>query len=169
MERMIISDFSAEKECLPSHKLGYFGVMATYFATCLRALEFCNVKKPDSLRKPAMLRLNNIEDVRCRLLHSVIVVIAVCALTVSVATRYCYAGSSSAYATTILHKHSSPQTARQRLSKDAATWIPPIFFPAILRAATFYPRVAPAGPPVLGLFFEKSLYNRPPPSSASLI
>ena len=116
-----------------------------------------------------MLRLTNIEDVRCRLFSAAVVVIAVCALTVSVATRYCYAGSSSAYATTTLHKHSSLQTARQRLSKDAVTWIPPVFFPAILQAATFYPRIAPAGPPIPGLFFEKSLYNRPPPSSASLI
>jgi hypothetical protein len=115
-----------------------------------------------------MLRLTNIEDVRCRLLSVAIVVIAVCALTVSVATRYCYAGSSSAHATTTLHKHSSPQTT-QRLSKDAATWIPPVFFSANLQAATFYPRVALAGPPIPGLFFEKSLYNRPPPSSASLI
>jgi hypothetical protein len=116
-----------------------------------------------------MLRLTNIEDVRCRLLSVAIVVIAVCAITVSVATRYCYAGSSSVYATTTLHKHSSPQTARQRLSKDAATWIPPVFFPAILEVAAFYPRVAPAGPPIPSLFFEESLYNRPPPSSASLI
>jgi hypothetical protein len=115
-----------------------------------------------------MLRLTNIEDVRCRLLSAAIVVIAVCALTVSVATRYCYAGSSAAHATTTVHKHSSP-TARQRLSKDAATWVPPVFLPAILEATTFYPRVAPAGPPIPGLFFEKSLYNRPPPSSASLI
>jgi hypothetical protein len=115
-----------------------------------------------------MLRLTNIEDVRCRLLSAAIVVIAVCALTVSVATRYCYAGSSAAHATTTVHKHSSP-TARQRLSKDAATWVPPVFLPAILETTTFYPRVAPAGPPIPGLFFEKSLYNRPPPSSASLI
>ncbi|MFZ1005702.1 MAG: hypothetical protein WAN65_02620 [Candidatus Sulfotelmatobacter sp.] len=116
-----------------------------------------------------MLRLTNVEDLRCRLLSAAIVVIAVCALTVSVATRYCYAGSSSAHATATLHKHSSPQTARQRLSKDAATWIPPVFSPAVLQAATFYPRVAPAGPPIPGLLLEKSLYNRPPPSSASLI
>jgi hypothetical protein len=116
-----------------------------------------------------MLRLTNIEDARCRLLSAAIVVIAVCALTVSVATRYCYAGSSSVHVRATLHKHSAPQTARQRLSKDAATWIPPVFFTAILQAAAFDPRVAPAGPPIPRLFFEESLYNRPPPSSASLI
>jgi len=42
--------------------------------------------------------------------------------------------------------------------------VPPVAAVIIAEVVSLYPRIAPAGPPVPGLFFEETLYNRPPPA-----
>lgn len=110
-----------------------------------------------------MLQLTNFEGPRRRSWCAAIVVLAVFALVVSVATRYCAPQSSSAYATRTVHRHSAPEQIRQHLTKSVVNWMPQVVQTGILQAATSYPRIAPAGPPIPGLLLAKSLYNRPPP------
>ena len=110
-----------------------------------------------------MVQLTNFVGLKRRSGCAAVVLLSVFALTVSVATRYCTPQSSSDYAVRTVHKHSSPEQIRQRLTKNAANWMPQVVQSGILHAVTFYPRIAPAGPPVPGLLLEKSLYNRPPP------
>ena len=95
---------------------------------------------------------------------AIVVLLAVSSLTVSVATRYCSPASSNSYSVKTLHKHSSPERSRQRLTKSSTNWITPVVRTAVLEAPTSYPRIAPAGPPIPSVLLEKSLYNRPPPS-----
>jgi hypothetical protein len=97
-----------------------------------------------------------------------IVLLAVCSITVSVATRYCSTESSSAYTVNTLHKHSSRETSRQRLTKEAISWIPRLICSAVLQARPSYPRITPVDHPVLVANFDKSLYNRPPPRAKFL-
>jgi hypothetical protein len=92
--------------------------------------------------------------------RALLVVLAICGLTISLTTR--------TFHFTIPHriaaKSESGQAVRQHLDRDGAKWIPPVPTFAVLQVSSFYPRVAPAGPPLPTVLFEKSLYNRPPPS-----
>jgi len=117
--------------------------------------------------KREMLRLTNLEDSRSRGWSAVVVLLVVCSLTASVATRYSFFRGTSDDTVTRVQKHVSPEPSRQRLMKNAATWIPPVVVSAVLEVPSSYPRIAPAGPSIPNLFFEESLYNRPPPSSES--
>jgi hypothetical protein len=94
----------------------------------------------------------------------VIVLLAVSSIAVSVATRYCSPQGSSAYSARTLHKHSSPEPSRQRLTKSSANWIPAVARNMVLEAPSSYPRIAPAGVPMSSVLVEPNLYNRPPPS-----
>jgi hypothetical protein len=89
-----------------------------------------------------------------------VVVLAICGLTVSLATR--------TFRLTIPHavtvKSNATQAMRQHLDRDAVRWVPPFPVLTTLQAPTFYPHMAPAGPPLPGTLFDESLYNRPPPS-----
>jgi hypothetical protein len=89
-----------------------------------------------------------------------IVVLAICGLTVSVATRTFRAQFSHS---TIV-KASSTQPIRQHMDRDATKWVPPVSdATAVLEVPVFYPRFAPAGPPLQRRDFDESLSNRPPP------
>jgi hypothetical protein len=110
-----------------------------------------------------MLRLTNLDRPRQKVCCVVLVLLAVCALTLSVATRYSSTPAQSNSAR-ILHKQLSLEQGRQRLTKSANAWFPPVVRIAAFQAPTAYPRIAPSGPPVPSLFFEDSLYYRPPPS-----
>jgi hypothetical protein len=109
-----------------------------------------------------MLRLANSDDSSRRGWTAAIVLLAVTAITVSVATRYASVPGISSH-TTAAQKHSTPERAKQRLIKSAANWMPPVVSAVIVQPPSPYPRIAPAGPPIPRLFFEKNLYNRPPP------
>jgi len=111
-----------------------------------------------------MLHLTNLEGRWRRASCAFVILLAAFALTVSVATRYCAPQGSSPYAVKTLHKHSSPEQARQRLTKNAVNWMPQVVQTGILQAPSSYPRIAPAGPPMPNVLLETSLYNRPPPS-----
>jgi hypothetical protein len=114
--------------------------------------------------KARMLRLTNLDDPRRRCFCAALILFAVCTISVRVATRYCFSRSLSGSKITTVQKHSLSEPGHQRMTKSAATWLPPTIRSTLLEAPTSYPRVAPAGPPLPALAFEKSLYNRPPPS-----
>jgi hypothetical protein len=59
---------------------------------------------------------------------------------------------------------SSLQAMRQHMDRDAIRWAAPVAMLAVAQAPTFYPRVAPTGPPLPTLLLEENLYNRPPPT-----
>ena len=141
---------------LPESRLGHLLIRIQFYMVEKRrsiALEMLGLVKPENPWRKSWC--------------AVLVLLAVCSLAVSVATRYCSPESPS-YAGKTLHRHSSPEQSRQRLTKSTANWISPVVCSVALQAPSSYPRLAPAGPPIPNLVFEKSLYNRPPPSSESL-
>jgi hypothetical protein len=89
-----------------------------------------------------------------------IIVLAICGLTVSLATR--------TFRLKIRHSVSvtsgDVQAMRQHMNRDAAHWVPPVPVFTVLQVPTFYPYVAPAGPAIARTLFEENLFNRPPPS-----
>ena len=111
--------------------------------------------------------LSHVENRRHRGWCAVVVLVAVFSLVVSVATRYSSTGDLSSTTVKAFQTHPSPEAKRQHLAKDAADWIAPVICLSVLQSPRSYPRIAPAGPPMPGLVFEESLYNRPPPSSES--
>lgn len=99
----------------------------------------------------------------------IVVLVAVCALTVNVATRY---GSSAGFSTPTVRatvKATSAHAQRQRLAKDAANWITPVSSASPLRTPASTPRIALERAPIPSIFFADALYNRPPPSAQSFI
>lgn len=115
-----------------------------------------------------MPTLSNFKDRRSKSWCAVIVLVAVCTLTISVTTRYSSPWVFSSHTVKTIRTHASPDTKRQRLAKNAADWMPPVLCFGALQAPSFYSRIVPARPPVANLFFEESLYNRPPPASEIL-
>lgn len=115
-----------------------------------------------------MPQLSHFEDRRRHGWCAVVVLVAVCSLIVSVATRYSSTGDPSSTTVKAFRTHALPEAKRQRLAKDAADWMPPVICFSLLQSPPSYPRIAPAGPPLPERLFEESLYNRPPPSYESL-
>lgn len=64
---------------------------------------------------------------------------------------------------------SSLQGMRQHMDRDAVRWTVPAASLAVAQAPTFYPGMAPAGPPLPTLLVEQNLYNRPPPPADLLL
>jgi len=95
---------------------------------------------------------------------ALMVLLAVCSLAVSVATRYTSAPAGPDSATTSVRNHVAPEPGRQRLLQNAATWIPPVICPVVFQVPLSYSRVVPVGVRVPNLLLEENLYNRPPPS-----
>jgi len=56
---------------------------------------------------------------------------------------------------------------RQHMDRDAVHWVAPVPSLRFLLPVTYYPKFAPAGPPLPAALFDQSLYNRPPPSFLS--
>lgn len=108
--------------------------------------------------------LSPLKDERQKNWCAVIVLLAVCSLTISVATRYSLPLDVSSHSVKQVQTNHSLDAKRQRLTKNAANWVPPILGPWISLAPAFHPSIELARPPVASLFFEKSLYNRPPPA-----
>lgn len=94
---------------------------------------------------------------------ALVVFLAITSLTISVATRYCSPQNAS-YSARTLHKHSSPEQVRQRLTKSATNWMPQFMQSGVLPASAEHSSIFIAGPTVSTFFLEASLYNRPPPS-----
>ena len=142
------------------------GYLVTLALLAYKGFRLISLKRSGS--KFGMLRLTNFDGSQRQRWCAVVVLFAVCALTVSVTTRYTLSRGVSDNSVKTVRKHVSPEQSRQRLLKNAATWMPPVVSSSVLQAPTFYPRIAPAGPPIPRLFFEQNLYNRPPPSSKFL-
>ena len=124
--------------------------------------------KANRFLKDEMVRLTNQKTGRCARWGALVVLVAICSLTIHVATRYNSAATPAAPTITTLHKHSVQEPRRQSLTLDAANWIPPVVTPALLYAPSIYSRVAITGPTVPNPSFESSLYYRPPPVLRSL-
>ena len=92
--------------------------------------------------------------------HVLVIILAICGLTFSLATR--------TFRLTVPHTVTAQSVdshaVRQHMDRDAAKWIPPVPVLTVLEAPVFYPRFAPAGPPLPSVLFDESLSNRPPPS-----
>ena len=89
-----------------------------------------------------------------------VIALAICGLTISVATRTFRVKYSTA--TTV--QSVSEQAIRQHMDSDGASWAPPVAtLTYVLQMPVFYPRVAPAGPPLPRSYYEEGLFNRPPP------
>jgi hypothetical protein len=103
------------------------------------------------------LRVTHCPHPRWRVL---LIVLAICGLTVSLATR--------TFRLTIPHgvtaQSADSHPVRQHMDRDAAQWAPHVPILSTLQIPVFYPRVAPAGPPLPTVLFDESLSNRPPPS-----
>lgn len=88
-----------------------------------------------------------------------VVVLAICGLSVSVATRT----FRVRFSTVTIVKSVAGPPIRQHMDCDATKWVPPVATLTVLEVPVFYPRFAPSGPPLPRLYYEESLFNRPPP------
>jgi hypothetical protein len=100
-------------------------------------------------------------DEQHRARRVLVIVLAIAALTCSVATRTFRLTDSHG----INARSADAQAMRQHLDRDASKWTSPAPVHTTLVVLTFYPRIAPAGPPMPSVLFDdEHLYNRPPPS-----
>jgi hypothetical protein len=103
------------------------------------------------------LRLPHDQHLRWRVL---VIVLAICGLTVGLSTRT----FRLTFSRTLTVQSASAQAIRQHMDRDAANWTSPVPVATTLPLPVFYPRFAPAGPPMPSVLFDESLSNRPPPS-----
>ena len=96
----------------------------------------------------------------CPVWRLAVVAVVIVVLTGTLATRVFHGTFDQSQCV----RSSTAQAMRQHLNRDALGWSAPVVHYAVLDTPTFYPRVAPAGPPVRALLIEENLYNRPPPS-----
>jgi hypothetical protein len=99
--------------------------------------------------------------VRQRVWHQgLLILLTIVGLSVSLATRVWHVVPVHGVSV----QASVSQGMRQHMDRDAAHWVSPVSRFAFLHVTTFYPKFAPAGPPLPAALFDKSLYNRPPPA-----
>jgi hypothetical protein len=110
-----------------------------------------------------MLQLMNPETSTRRLWCATLVIVAVCALALSLATRYTGSFEPSGSAVAGVRSVSSVEPARQRLIKSVASWMPVVICYAVLETPRSYPPVVRDAPLLPSLLLEQNLYNRPPP------
>ncbi len=111
-----------------------------------------------------MLRLAQTEVRRRLRCWQSLMLVVVAALGVSLATRVCHVVMTP----TVHVQASASEGMRQHMDRDATCWVAPIPRFTFLETAIFYPKVAPAGPPLPAVLFDESLSNRPPPPFAPL-
>lgn len=114
--------------------------------------------------RPLMLPMTNFQNSGHQRWCAALVSIAVCALAISVVTRYGGPCQSPVTSITSVRNHVSAEPGRQRLIKSVATWLPVVVCHAVLEAPSSYPPIAPVVPLLPGILLEQNLYNRPPPS-----
>jgi hypothetical protein len=96
---------------------------------------------------------------RCRI---AVVLLAICSLTASLATRYTAQGSEVQKATTV--KSQSPDVKRQHLLNNALQLLAPGSSFALFQPPRSSVLTVSVVIPSTNLSSESSLYNRPPPS-----
>lgn len=119
------------------------------------------------MNKQEMMNPTNRKTGHCARWCAAVVLLAVCALTVSVATRYGSVDSGISASHTV-NNHARSTSSCQRLDVNAAGWMPPVIDSTVLQARDPHARVASVRPAFLELFPESSRYNRPPPASLSI-
>ena len=134
--------------------------------TCDSGISYGTNDQLQKLRK--MPSLNHFISQQRKIWSAVVVVIAVAALTMSVATRYYSLQDTSSRPVSTVQKQAVPDARPQRLTKNAAIWSPPVFSFAVSQVPSFHPRIDSARPLRRSSVHDTSLYNRPPPASNSL-
>lgn len=119
------------------------------------------------IARVAMLRLTNMGTSRPKHWCTLVVLLAVCTLTLSVTTRYGKSQAAPDRSQTVVAKVHSWTPGLQRLLNNASTWIPPVVIAAILQKPSYSPHISQPIPMVSGVLLEENLYNRPPPSYLS--
>jgi hypothetical protein len=97
---------------------------------------------------------------RCPRWRVFIIVLAICGLSISLATRTFHLKLPQG---TTVSSHVE-QPMRQHLSRDAMQWVAPIQVFIFFDGPTLYLQVMPAAPRLPSVLFDESLSNRPPPS-----
>lgn len=110
-----------------------------------------------------MMSLTNTRTGRCARWCALVVMVAVCSLTIRVATRYGASTGSGISSVQAVHKISVHNPGRQRLDNNAASWMPPTFCAAMLDFPTAEACQSPELEVIPRLSYESNLYNRPPP------
>ncbi len=151
----------------PSYPTQRACFVTVVMSSCLLRGSFICYKQRQRRTAPEMSSLRHFEGRRHRTWCALVVLAAVCSLTVNVATRYSSPLNPSSPTVKTVRTHTAPDAKRQRLAKNAADWAPPVVCFDVLRSPRSYPRISPAGPPIPNLLLEESLYNRPPPFSES--
>ena len=119
------------------------------------------------IARVAMLHLRNMGTSRPKRWCTALILLAVCALTLSVTTRYGKSLPTPGRSQTTITTIHAWTPGLQRLLNNASTWIPPVVIAAIFQNPGYYPDISQTTPIVSSILLEKNLYNRPPPSSLS--
>src|SRR5580692_6171805 len=98
----------------------------------------------------------------------VLIALAICSLTFSLATRFWVASNSPSHTTNSVDRR-SVEPMRQHLDRDATRWVEATGSFTIVGPTVIETRPVPAGPLLPQHVFSDSLYNRPPPSSGILL
>jgi hypothetical protein len=91
-----------------------------------------------------------------------VIAVATCALTISLATRFYTPFSSSVHSVKAV-EHVSAQPTRQHLDRDATHWVAPVATFSLLEPVKVLRSVIPTESFLPNHVFDESLYNRPPP------
>jgi len=113
-----------------------------------------------------MLSLTNRRNGRCARWCAIVVLMAVCSLAISVATRYGSTECAPA-AAKVSRIHAVQEHGRQRLTKDAANWMPPVIVSAVLQEPASYTPGTCDGPALPDPSFATRPCYRPPPCALS--
>jgi hypothetical protein len=115
----------------------------------------------------------NMQSLRhCRITErkwrSVVIVVAVCSLTLSVATRFWSVSNDQSHIVRSID-HRSVEPKRQHLSKDATRWVTSSADLTVIEPTAIEISSAPNDPLLPKHVFSDNLYNRPPPSLEILL
>lgn len=123
--------------------------------------------KSGDLNGRGMLSLIDKKSGGCARWCALVVLTAVFALAVSVATRYGSAPDASTSAVRTAHSDSAQPPSRQRLTKDADNWVPPTIDCVPLQVPARPARVPSIKSAIPDPSFASILFYRPPPISPS--
>lgn len=125
--------------------------------------------KSGALKSQRMLSLTNKKSGRCARWCALVVLTAIFALTISLTTRYGSAADPSTSVVKASHSFSLQPPGRQRLTNDAAIWVPPVIDCAPLHAPARPARMSSVGSAIPNPSFASIPYYRPPPLSPSFL
>jgi hypothetical protein len=129
---------------------------------CSRALTVYNFSDLRFRDGFAMFLASRWDVRRCRNWRAALVLVAICALSVSLATRYTVLNSDVTGVKVV--KSQSSDAKRQHLVRDALKWTAPAAKFTLVPAVQSHVHVVSAIFPATNLSSESWLYNRPPPS-----